>query len=174
MSKAEFEETETETEPDASETPDPEAEKRALQRDIRRVNTGILVRIALLVACVGLHLWLRTGDPAWRFVLLLWGIIAVVGLAWWVSPRQGSSCPTALGSAAGGPWGTCSPLPHRYPRQSGDIPRRGNGGSGDRGPNPGDFGKSLSGGAAGPAEGALKRRNRCLQGQRWSPGCLPL
>lgn len=70
-------------EPDASGILDPEEEKRQLRRDILRVNTGILVRIAFLTACVGLHNWLQTGDPVWRFVLAVWGIIAVAGIAWW-------------------------------------------------------------------------------------------
>lgn len=72
-----------------------------------------------------------------------------------VLPRQGPSCPAALGCATGGPWGTCSLSPHRYPRQSGDTHRPGIGSSGDRGLDPNSVSGSLSGGAAGPAEGEL-------------------
>ena len=75
--------TDTAPETDATAEPDPDEEKQQLQRDIRSVNTGILVRVAFLAACLGLHMWMNTGDPAWRFVFVMWGIIAVVGIAWW-------------------------------------------------------------------------------------------
>lgn len=73
----------TASETDATAETDLDEEKQQLQRDIRSVNTGLLVRIAFLAACLGLHMWMNTGDSAWRFVFFVWEVIAVVGVAWW-------------------------------------------------------------------------------------------